>query len=176
MTCADSRERFMRMALLQAEKALGFGEVPVGCVFVYKPNTLDEEVIGVGCNQTNRSRNGTRHAELVAIDRILLEKGHSTEVFSECDLYVTCEPCIMCAAALGRVGVRKVIFGCHNTRFGGNGSILSLHHESPSPYEIESGILQDEAIQIFQKFYSGENERAPLSKRKRKKDDFELSN
>ncbi|RHY24649.1 hypothetical protein DYB32_008757 [Aphanomyces invadans] len=105
--------------------ALDRGEVPVGCVFV-----LNNEVIGRGGNRTNELFNATKHAELVAIDAILEEEAYTSSTFRECTLYdcryVTCEPCIMCAAALALLHVKRVVFGCHNDRFGGNGSILSL--------------------------------------------------
>jgi tRNA(Arg) A34 adenosine deaminase TadA len=94
---------------------------------------------------------GTRHAEIVAIEDILYNQKLPTEIFRSCDLYVddfcvkcgmwlmlmtvrmfryvTCEPCIMCAAAIGMLGIRRVFFGCSNDRFGGNGSILSVHSD-----------------------------------------------
>jgi tRNA(Arg) A34 adenosine deaminase TadA len=62
------------------------------------------------------------------ISRVKSDK--SKGILSNCDLYVTCEPCIMCAAALSKLGIRKVYFGCHNDRFGGNGSILSVHSDA----------------------------------------------
>ena len=70
---------------------------------------------------------GTRHAEMIAIDSILLM--HSAQIFHQTDLYVTVEPCIMCAAALRLIGIRTVYYGCGNDRFGGAGSVLNLHCE-----------------------------------------------
>jgi tRNA(Arg) A34 adenosine deaminase TadA len=79
-------------------------EVPVGCVFV-----RGDEVVATGYNQTNVSRNGTRHAELVAMDRLLLAPGApSVSILSECELFVTCEPCIMCAGILRQMRIKKV--------------------------------------------------------------------
>lgn len=147
-----------------------------------------------------------RHAEMVAIDNLILTPGLDnvdTSILRSCDLYVTCEPCIMCASALAKVGIHKVIFGCFNDRFGGNGSILSIHainqtneiehqnqiHQQHSGnislnidmnstidkytcpyhnYPIESGLMKNEAIDLFQQFYTRENRRAPIEKRKRK--------
>jgi tRNA-specific adenosine deaminase 2 len=74
-------------------------------------------------------------------------------------------------AAISRVGIKKVYFGCPNDRFGGNGSILSIHTlntKGYTPYEVQGGLLADEAVQIFQKFYTGDNKRAPEGKKKRK--------
>lgn len=173
----------MGLALKQAHKALDANEVPVGCVFVLKGNgscldddscdkSLSSMVLSAGYNATNESRNGTRHAELVAIDDIILRQGYSPTVFRACDLYVTCEPCIMCAAALSTLGIRRVYFGCHNDRFGGNGSVLRVHDYSSSPknYEVTAGLKGDEAIALFRRFYNGENKKAPVAKRKRKHD------
>lgn len=167
----DDRQ-LMQLALNEAKYAVECGEVPVGCVIVHKKSDHNVIVLASGSNKTNKTRNGTRHAEMVAIDNILLTQGMNPKIFAECDLYVTCEPCIMCAAALGKVGIRSVYFGCKNDRFGGNGSIMSLHSNCKagdiSPYPIHVGLLEEEAIDIFQQFYALENSRAPVSKRRKK--------
>ena len=169
----------MVQALAEGRKALQNGEVPVGCVFV---NAETDEVVARGSNQTNISRNGTAHAELVCIHDLAsaFASGHHQDTdLSACELYVTCEPCIMCAAALSMLRIKAVYFGCHNDRFGGNGSVLSLHSaaELTAPdclpaghhsYPVHAGILKAEAIALFQDFYTMENRRAPESKRRRK--------
>lgn len=103
--------------------------MPVGVVFVRRsPDSgSPPQVLARAHNATNATKNGTRHAELVAIDDVLLAQRLPAAVLSECDVYVTCEPCIMCAGALALVRVRRVVFGCRNDRFGGCGSILSVH-------------------------------------------------
>eukprot|EP00268_Persea_americana_P057084 TRINITY_DN6818_c0_g1_i2.p1 TRINITY_DN6818_c0_g1~~TRINITY_DN6818_c0_g1_i2.p1 ORF type:complete len:126 (+),score=30.74 TRINITY_DN6818_c0_g1_i2:132-509(+) len=110
---------YMKLALEQAKLALHNLEVPVGCVIVE-----DGKVIASGSNRTTETRNATRHAEMEAIDRLLEQwqkSGFSqlevAEKFSRCDLYVTCEPCIMCATALSILGllINLVVydtFGC----------------------------------------------------------------
>ncbi|KAJ0681913.1 putative tRNA(adenine(34)) deaminase [Helianthus annuus] len=120
---------FMKLALEQAKIAFDSLEVPVGCVIV-----MDGKVISCGRNRTNETRNATRHAEMEAIDVLLdqwkklkLSKAEVSEMFSKCYLYVTCEPCIMCAGALSFLGIKEVYYGCANDKFGGCGSILSLH-------------------------------------------------
>ena len=158
----------MTEALAQAEIALATKEIPVGCVVVRRDT---DEIIARGYNQTNVSRNGTRHAEMVAVEDVCVKQGLGAAVFLECDLYVTCEPCIMCSAALARLGIKKVYFGCANDKFGGNGSVLSVHSDDRlggdyRRYEVSSGLMEKEAIKLFQKFYSGENMRAPEEKRK----------
>jgi len=79
-------------------------------------------------NDTNRSLNGTRHAEFVGIEQILAA-GHPLSVMSETVLYVTVEPCVMCASALRQYGIKEVYFGCANERFGGTGGVLNIHSE-----------------------------------------------
>eukprot|EP00887_Chlorella_sp_A99_P004168 scaffold23.g4168.t1 len=121
---SDADRAFMKVALRQANLALQEQEVPVGCVIA-----RDGAVVAAGSNKTNEQRNGTRHAEFVAIDRLLGQHGGDVAAarFPECDLYVTCEPCIMCAGALSLLRFRSVTYGCPNDKFGGNGSILSVH-------------------------------------------------
>ncbi|GAB4817081.1 hypothetical protein N2152v2_004127 [Parachlorella kessleri] len=101
--------------------------------FVFMKAALAEggRIVSAGSNKTNETRNGTRHAEFVAIDRLLQQHGGDVAAanFPECDLYVTCEPCIMCAGALSLLGVRSVTYGCPNDKFGGCGSILRVHDQ-----------------------------------------------
>ncbi|KAG0588702.1 hypothetical protein KC19_2G262900 [Ceratodon purpureus] len=137
----NSVMNFMKLAFAEAKGALARLEVPVGCVIV-----KDGEVIGRGSNRTNETRNATRHAEMEAIDMVLClwqqsltahSDNVSTEGFQQCDLYVTCEPCIMCASALSLLGFRKVYYGCGNDRFGGCGSVLDIHTDG-CPLRFES--------------------------------------
>ncbi|KAH7380630.1 cytidine deaminase-like protein [Pyrenochaeta sp. MPI-SDFR-AT-0127] len=155
-------ERFMREAIAMAELALKSDETPVGCVFV-----KDGEIIGRGMNETNRTLNGTRHAEFVAIAGILSK--NQVSVLNETDLYVTVEPCVMCASMLRQYGIRAVYFGCWNERFGGTGGVLNIHSD-PSvdkPYPVTGGIFREEAIMLLRKFYVQENEKAPEPKQKK---------
>ncbi|KAH8732218.1 cytidine deaminase-like protein [Phaeosphaeriaceae sp. PMI808] len=155
-------ERFMREAIAMAELALKSDETPVGCVFV-----KDGEIIGRGMNETNRTLNGTRHAEFVAIASILSK--NPIKILNETDLYVTVEPCVMCASMLRQYGIRAVYFGCWNERFGGTGGVLNIHSD-PSidkPYPVTGGIFREEAIMLLRKFYVQENEKAPEPKQKK---------
>ena len=92
---------FMRRALEVAERALAEGETPVACVLV-----RNGQVVATGMNDTNKSLNGTRHAEFLAISEFV--DSHTLEDFKSTDLYVTVEPCIMCASALRKYGIRAV--------------------------------------------------------------------
>lgn len=111
---------FMHSALNLARVALDNEEVPVGCVFV-----KEQKIIAEGHNLTNIKKNGTKHSEIVAVENAKLLNPDLN--FEGSTLYVTCEPCIMCAEFLSLIKVEKVYFGCYNFKFGGNGSILSLH-------------------------------------------------
>ncbi|XVE68247.1 hypothetical protein DITRI_Ditri09bG0052900 [Diplodiscus trichospermus] len=121
----------------------------------------------------------TRHAEMEAIDVLLekwrrdgLSKSEVSENFSKCVLYVTCEPCIMCAAALSILGIKEVYYGCVNEKFGGCGSILSLHSSCSEPticgevprrkgFKCTGGLLASEAVSLFRSFYEQGNPNAP---------------
>ncbi|KAL3857771.1 hypothetical protein ACJMK2_012408 [Sinanodonta woodiana] len=160
---------WMEETFLLAEEALKLGEVPVGCAFVYK-----DQIIATGKNEVNETKNACRHAEIVAIDKVLNwcdERGDKSEdVFRESALYVTVEPCIMCAGALRQIGVSLVVYGCKNDRFGGCGSIISVHQaELPTlgqSFHCIGGVMTDRAVQLLKDFYKGENPNCPESKRK----------
>jgi len=120
---------FMKEALKCAEQALCQREVPVGCVIVF-----ENEVVAHGSNDVNRTKNATRHAEVIAIDDLRTWCKNNTKCFdiiiNQCILYVTTEPCIMCAAVLRIIKLEHVVYGCKNERFGGCGSRLHIHEDS----------------------------------------------
>lgn len=152
----ELHQGFMRQAINVAEEALAGGETPVACVLVHEC-----QVVARGMNDTNRSLNGTRHAEFLAITEFLSKFPPSK--LKETDLYVTVEPCIMCASALRQYGIRCVYFGCGNDRFGGNGSVLAVHSDKglEEGYPSYGGIFRKEAIMLLRRFYIQENENAP---------------
>jgi tRNA-specific adenosine deaminase 2 len=163
MAFSETDRLFMHQAIQEAQKALDSGETPVGCVIV-----RDGKIIARGHNETNATRNGTRHAEMIAID-VALEAERRAD-FSGCTLYVSCEPCIMCAGALSLLKFQHVIYGCANDKFGGTGSILSIHQDPQrggcgkrisSTYGSAGGLLKDNAIQLLQEFYISGNPTAP---------------
>ncbi|WJX52032.1 tRNA(adenine34) deaminase [Trifolium repens] len=158
---------FMELAIEQAKLAMDALEVPVGCVVVE-----DGKVIASGRNRTTETRNSTRHAEMEAIDALLeqLQKNglSMTEIakrFSNYNLYVTCEPCIMCASALSNLGIKEVFYGCSNEKFGGCGSILSLHLSDAvshnKSFKCVGGIMATEAVLLLRTFYEQGNPNAP---------------
>ena len=157
------------------------GEVPVGCLIIYK-----DSVVGRGSNQVSITKNATRHCEMIAIDQVKqyceLKGLECGDVFRQCSLYVTVEPCIMCAAALRLLCIPKVIYGCPNERFGGCGSILNVHSDSyddiptkscsgnqgpEKPFEVFSGIYAEQAVDLLQRFYLQTNPHAPNPRTKK---------
>lgn len=172
MTDLRQNFQYMALAVFVAYRALKNGETPVACVFV---NEITGAILSFGCNDTNRSLNGTRHAEFVAVDKIFEENhlfGCTSEkvraFFEHVTLYVTIEPCVMCALALEQIGVRKVFFGASNDRFGGNGTVLKVQKDSS--YLAIGGIMRVEAIHLLRNFYIQENLLAPVPKSKKNKD------
>ena len=130
----------------------------------------DSTIVARGSNKTNETRNGTRHAEFIAIDKLIEKKGGLSEAdFGSVDLYVTCEPCIMCAGAISLLGFKSVTFGCPNDKFGGNGSIISVHESgcggcgkfekmpAERQYMSRGGLFSDEAVAMLKDFYESGN-------------------
>lgn len=157
----------MDKAFEMAELALKRTEVPVGCVVEFRG-----EVIAQGCNEVNVSKNATRHAEVVAIDQ-LVEYAKSVEMplnelCAASILYVTVEPCIMCAHALRLVGLTSVLYGCKNERFGGCGSVLDVHEAEmdPSLKNLSCSTVSESdekrAKMLLKQFYEGDNPNSRL--------------
>ncbi|CAG7985869.1 unnamed protein product [Penicillium olsonii] len=165
-TAEDSRHgHFMKEALLMGEKAIELKETPVGCVLVY-----DDQIVGWGMNDTNRFMNGTKHAEFIAIAQML--QNYPRSALQSTDLYVTAEPCVMCASALKQYRIRNVYFGAANDRFGGTGGVLSLHSDSSidPKYPVYGGLFEKEAIMLLRRFYIQENEKAPNPRPKKNRE------
>src|SRR6266581_8733943 len=138
-------EYFMREALRQAQKACDTGEVPVGAVVV-----LAGKIIGRAHNQMELLKDATAHAEMLALTQAEAAVGDWRLI--DCDLYVTKEPCAMCAGALVHTRVRRLIFGCPDSAAGAAGSVMNLLQMPGFNHrcEIASGILQHECAAILQ--------------------------
>ena len=139
---------FMREALRLAKKAYAAEEVPVGAVVV-----RGGRVIARAYNQVELLKDATAHAEMLALTQAEAAVGDWR--LTDCDLYVTKEPCVMCAGALVHARIHRVIFGCADERAGAAGSVLnvlqmpSLNHRC----DISSGVLQNECAGILQDFF-----------------------
>jgi len=138
----------MREALRQAQKAHEADEVPVGAVVV-----RNGRIIARAYNQVELLKDATAHAEMLALTQAEAAVGDWR--LTDCDLYVTKEPCPMCAGALVHVRIRRLIFGCADPRAGAAGSVVNLLHLPSLNHqcEITSGVLQNECAAILQDFF-----------------------
>ncbi len=141
-------EAFMRVALQLAAKAYEADEVPVGAVVVRAGR-----IIARAWNQVELLKDATAHAEMLALTQAEAAVGDWR--LTDCDLYVTKEPCVMCAGALVHVRMRRVVFGCADLRSGGAGGIINLlqHPALNHHCEITSGVLQKECAAILPNFF-----------------------
>ncbi len=139
---------FMIMALEEAKKAYELGEVPVGSVIV-----KNGEVLAAAHNYSRTTNNPTRHAEMVAIETAARILGN--ERLTECDMYVTKEPCAMCAGAIVHARIKKVVIGTRDIRFGACGTVLSVCGNTALNHlpEIKFGICEDEASALLKNFF-----------------------
>lgn len=143
-----SDEAFMREALRQAQKAYAADEVPVGAVVARAG-----KIIARAYNQVELLKDATAHAEMLALTQAEAAVGDWR--LTDCDLYVTKEPCAMCAGALVHVRIHRVIFGCSDPRAGAAGSVINLLQLSSLNHQcdITSGVLQNECSVILQDFF-----------------------
>jgi tRNA(adenine34) deaminase len=141
-------EYLMREALRQAEKAYAAGEVPVGAIVVRAG-----KIIARACNQVELLKDATAHAEMLALTQAEAAVGDWR--LTDCDLYVTKEPCAMCAGALVHTRIRRVIFGCSDSAAGAAGSVINLLQMPGFNHRcnIASGVLQNECAAVLQSFF-----------------------
>jgi tRNA(adenine34) deaminase len=150
----NTDEHFMREVLRQARKAAKQDEVPIGAVIV-----REGHVIARAWNQVETLKDATAHAEMIALTQAQSALGDWR--LNECDLYVTKEPCPMCAGGIMHCRVRRVIFGCPDLKGGAAGGFWNLlqapnlNHRS----EIVSGVLGDECVMILKSFFRDARER-----------------
>ena len=137
-------EKYMSLALHEAQKALSEGEVPVGCIIV-----SEGQVVGRGHNLTETLRDVTAHAEIQAITAASQTLGG--KYLTDCTLYVTVEPCVMCAGAIGWAQVKRVVYGCNDEKRGYSRFAPEAFHPKTS---VKSGVLEDECRQMMQDFFS----------------------
>ena len=147
---ASVQEKYMKEALKQAKKALQLGEVPIGCVIVYQG-----KIIGRGYNRRNTDKNTLCHAELTAIRKASKIIGDWR--LEECTLYVTLEPCQMCAGAIVQARIPQVVMGCMNPKAGCAGSILNILQmpEFNHQVDVTKGIMEQECSDILKEFFTG---------------------
>ena len=143
-----SDEKFMKEAIRQAKKAYAIDEVPIGCVIVH-----DGKIIARGYNRRNTDKNTLAHAELTAIKKATKKLGDWR--LEGCTMYVTLEPCQMCAGAIVQARIPKVVIGAMNPKAGCCGSVLDLLHVKGFNHQVEmvNGVLEKECSSLLTEFF-----------------------
>lgn len=141
-------EKFMKLALKQAEKAMKNQEVPVGCVIV-----KDGKIIGTGYNKKELKKCSVYHAEIIAIEKACKKIGDWR--LGDCTLYATMEPCVMCAGAILNHRIKNVVYGVGEENFGacGGGIDVLNNVDLNSRTNVKNGVLKDECLLLLQNFF-----------------------
>lgn len=141
-------EKYMKDAYRQAKKAYALGEVPIGCVIVH-----EGRVIGRGYNRRNTDKSALAHAELTAIKRAGKVIGDWR--LEECTMYVTLEPCQMCAGAIVQARIPRVVMACMNPKAGCAGSILNILDNPAFNHQVEAvrGVMEEECSTLLKTFF-----------------------
>ena len=144
----EQHSKYMKEALKQAKKAYVLGEVPIGCVIVY-----EDRIIARGYNRRNTDKNTLAHAEITAINRASKKMGDWR--LEDCTLYVTLEPCQMCAGAIVQSRITNVVMGCMNPKAGCGGSVLNILEMPEFNHQVNvvRGVMEEECSQILQDFF-----------------------
>ncbi len=148
MKIKDPDEKYMREALKQAKKAMKLGEVPIGAVVV-----CEDKIIGRGYNRRNTDKNTLSHAEITAIRRASAKMGDWR--LEGCTIYITLEPCPMCAGAIVQSRIDRCVFACRSDKAGCAGSVLNLLDEPGFNHRVpvREGILEEECRSLLQSFF-----------------------
>jgi len=186
MTQHETDEKYMREALRQARRAAALGETPIGCVIVRTRHVgpedfrdgkrttpesdMVEKIIGRGYNRRNTDRTALAHAEIKAIAKASKEVGDWR--LEGCTLYVTLEPCQMCAGAIVQSRVDRVVIGAMNPKAGCAGSIMNILQEPKFNHQVEitGGILGAECSEMLRRFFAVLRERRQGEKRRNEQD------
>ena len=154
-------ERFMREAIKQAKKAEDLDEVPIGCVIVH-----EGKIIARGYNKRNTMKSTLAHAELLAIRKACKKLGDWR--VEECTMYITLEPCQMCAGAIVQARIPRVVIGASNKKAGCAGSIINLLQMEQFNHQVEltKGVLEEECSEMMKDFFRA------MRKKKGKKDEI----
>ena len=141
-------EKYMREAIRQARKAGILNEVPIGCVIV-----CEDRIIARGYNRRIVDKNAAAHAEMIAIRKACKKMGDWR--LEGCTMYVTLEPCPMCAGAIVQARIPKVVIGCMNPKAGCAGSVLNMFQEPGFNHQVETetGILEEECSGLLKAFF-----------------------
>jgi len=140
---------YMSKALAEARRAFDMGEVPIGCVIVH-----DGKIIGLAANERVTRKNVLYHAEIIAIDQACEALGDWR--LEGCTLYVTLEPCPMCAGAIVQARIPTVVYGAKSPKAGGAGSVLNILNEPKLNHRVEvvEGVCEEECAQLMSEFFT----------------------
>jgi tRNA(adenine34) deaminase len=143
-----SDELFMEEALREAQRAFALGEVPVGAVVV-----RDGQIMGRGCNRPITSNDPTAHAEIMALREAGLAVGNYRLL--DCDIYVTVEPCAMCAGAIAHARIRRLIYGAEDPKAGAVHSVTQVlnHPRMNHRVDVSCGVLAARCMELMQSFF-----------------------
>jgi tRNA(adenine34) deaminase len=146
----SDREIYMQEALRLAEEAAACGDVPVGCVIA----DADGSIIGRGRNRREENRDATAHAEVEAIREACITRGSWR--LDDCTLFVTLEPCPMCAGAIINARVGTVVYGAKEANFGSCGSVINLFEERYGHHpKLYGGVLAEDCAALLTNFFAG---------------------
>lgn len=156
-------EKYMKEALKQAKKAYTLGEVPIGCVIVHQG-----KIIGRGYNRRNTDKSTLAHAEITAIRKASKYIGDWR--LEECVIYITLEPCQMCAGAIIQARIPEVVMGCMNPKAGCGGSVLNILENSHFNHQasVTRGICEQECSDLLKLFFTELRERNKEEKKKKR--------
>lgn len=141
-------QKYMREAIRQAKKAAALGDVPIGCVIEYQG-----KIIGRGYNRRMADKTVLAHAEIIAIRKACKKMGDWR--LEDCTMYVTLEPCPMCAGAIVQARIPTVVIGCMNPKAGCAGSVLDMLHEDGFNHQVETriGVMEEECSGMLSEFF-----------------------
>lgn len=141
--------KYMKAAIAQAKRAYKLGEVPIGCVIVY-----EGKIIGRGYNRRNTDKTALAHAEITAIKKACKVMGDWR--LEECKLYVTLEPCQMCAGAIVQSRIPEVVMAAENPKAGCAGSVMDILNNAEFNHQVsvKKGILQEECSKLLKDFFT----------------------
>lgn len=160
-------EKYMKAAMKQAKKAAAIEEVPIGCVVVY-----EDKIIGRGYNKRNLKKNTLAHAEIIAMNKASKVIGDWR--LEDCTMYVTLEPCPMCAGAIVQARIPKVVIGSMNPKAGCAGSVLNVLQTDGFNHqvEVETGVLGAECSEMLSSFF---RELRKIKKARKKQEEQSLT-
>lgn len=160
-------EKYMKAAMKQAKKAAAIEEVPIGCVIVY-----EDKIIGRGYNKRNLKKNTLAHAEIIAMNKASKVIGDWR--LEDCTMYVTLEPCPMCAGAIVQARIPKVVIGSMNLKAGCAGSVLNVLQTDGFNHqvEVETGVLGAECSEMLSSFF---RELRKIKKARKKQEEQSLT-